>query len=170
MGVEKQEKYNPSERMKMWEAKAQALDIFSRVCKIGKVDSKDKNSVTRYMPVVKEDGHRWKLSATKHSDGDFNIQIFWKWDKFSMYQLRYTKKTDSFSLNTFGGGKGIEKRENLSGDELLKNVLPNFEKRLNHAEQQKIQERKKSLNDASKLAYEEDNNDADRLFAENGLA
>lgn len=154
----------------MSEAKLQTLDIFDKIWKNGKMVKKDKESTSRSMPIVKEDGHRWVLRATRLTDWSYNMMIHWRWNNSSMYQLRYTKKTDSFSLNTFGGGKGIEKRENLSADELLKNVLPNFEKRLNQAEQQKIQERKKSLNDASKLAYEEDKKDADRLFEENGLA
>ena len=89
------------------------------------------------------------------------MQIEWGWKKPSMYRLEY--KSGNFTLSTTEG-ENWKKIKNLTEEELLNNVLPKFEKRLNEAKNLQRQKRQKSINDAGKYAYEEDQNDANKLL------
>ena len=89
------------------------------------------------------------------------MQIEWGWKKPSMYRLDY--ESGNFTLSTTEG-ENWKKIKNLTEEELLNNVLPKFEKRLNEAKNLQRQERQKSINNAGKYAYEKDQNDADKLL------
>jgi hypothetical protein len=54
--------------------------------------------------------------------------------------------------------------DNLTPEELLNDILPNFEKRLNEAEAQKKQDRRDALDNASKYAQKQDQQEADDLL------
>jgi len=60
--------------------------------------------------------------------------------------------------------------DNLTPEELFNNILPNFEKRLNEGEMLRVQKRQRALEDANQYAYQQDQQDADRLLQENWLA
>ena len=59
---------------------------------------------------------------------------------------------------------------NITPEELVNDILPNFEKRLIEANEYQKQKRQRAVRDGNQYAYEQDQQDAYWLLLENGLA
>lgn len=120
---------------------------------------------THKMEIQKEGWISWILEASYNpKNGYKSMAIRWgKWEEASRYHLSY----DSWKFTLSSGGdinNFNETVKNLTGKEVLDNILPKFEKRLNEAKALESTRRKKAIGDAGKLAYQEDQNDANKLL------
>ena len=175
MGVENLENSEGSKDR----AKDQAYHVFNNICTSGKLTASDERSQKRELPIVREDGRHWVLYAITNSDANTTmgipssiiIGIEWLWKKWTDYMLVYNVATDSFDLRYLDEGqKQYKIIKNLWPDLLLEDVLPNFNERVYNARMQIGIKKFDEVKRANKLAYKEDQNDADRLLEENGLA
>jgi hypothetical protein len=81
---------------------------------------------------------------------------------------RLTNENWKFELSYW---QNLEKSlNNLSIDELLNKILPNFKRRLNEWKRILSQQRKKAIKDANQYAYQQDQQSAYNLLQENWLA
>ena len=96
---------------------------------------------------------------------DTSINIVKNWN--TTYKLKCSKQNGHFTLYYWQRLENIV--EDVTPEELLDKILPNFEKRLNEWETLKAQERQRSIEDANQYAYQQDQQDANRLLQVNGL-
>ena len=104
------------------------------------------------------------IIGTSSSNSEKIISI----EKNGKITYRLDNQNGKFTLNYWPNLENVI--EDVTSDELLNNILPNFEKRLNEWETLRAQERQKALEDSNQYAYQQDQQDADRLLQENGLA
>lgn len=113
----------------------------------------------------------WILYAFNNPNTWFQkiiIQWLWEGDNNSGYILirQYWK----YKLETYTNGcNGGPEVDNLTPEELLNDILPNFEKRLKEWKLVEVHQRQRTIEDANQYAYQYQQ-DANRLHQENGLA
>jgi len=133
------------------------------------------NAMSENGLAIQKDGDiKWELWAFNNSNIWLQkITISWFWangNEPSNYTLK--RENWKFELETTVWEGGVKKNviDNITPEELLNNFLPKFEKRLNEWEELKKQQRQKAIEDANQYAYQQDQQDADRLLQENWLA
>lgn len=152
-------------------------EIFNKVFDIWN-SFEDKFSKYSSINLNREDGTSWWIQVSEDiKTWDKSIEIFWyeHEDKpGSIYML--SREWWKYSLVSGFDKKDFEDdiRErntvnNLTSQELLNNILPNFERRLNEWETLKAQERQHAIENANQYVYQQDLQDADRLLQKNGL-
>ena len=99
---------------------------------------------------------------TVYGEDEMRIRIT-KYDPFMGYALRKDIKSWEFQLRTYHNDIN-DTIENLSPEQILNEILPNFEKRLNEAENYKKQEINKKIKEASKYAEAQEQKEADDLL------
>ena len=130
----------------------------------------------KYFSIYKDNGQAWVIEAYI-VNGKKTLKItWWNWNNNAIKDMpgssyiltrewwKYSLKSGRDSDFSKGSEMWPNNLKNLTEKELLNNVLPKFEKRLNEAKNRQRQERQKSINNAGKYAYEKDQNDTDKLL------
>lgn len=123
---------------------------------------------------IQKDGDKWSLMAFNNPNIWLQkITISWFWENGNE-PSHYTLERNNwkFKLETNVWERGVKENviDNITPEELLNNFLPKIEKRLNEWVELKKQQRLKAIEDANQYAYQQDQQNADRLLQENWLA
>lgn len=134
------------------------------------------------LDLKRADGALWWMGVADDWYWNKSLEIMWtahNWKPDSLYCL--SKEWEKYSLTSGAVPKWIPEDENMSitdaankntidnvsSEELLNKILPNFEKRLNEWKMLQSQQRQKALEDADQYAYQQDQQDAYKLLQQN---
>ena len=124
------------------------------------------------LEIEKDWGVKWWIMSYYNPNSWYQeISISWDWEGNNHSTYGLIKQNWKFRLETSVWENHDKKViDNITPEELINKILPNFEKRINEGEIMRAQSRQKALEDANQYAYQQDQQDADRLLQENWLA
>lgn len=133
------------------------------------------NTISENGLAIQKDGDiKWELLAFNNPYIWLQIiTISWYWENGNVpSNYRLERENWKFKLETTVWEEDVKKNviDNITPEELLNNFLPKIEKRLNEWVELKKQQRQKAIEDANQYAYQQDQQDANKLLQENWLA